>query len=995
MTIVEQQLTQEQTIQAKRDRRGFILLLPFAAIMGIGSLAILVRALLTRDSLIEPVAGLFVSLLLSMAAVLIKQGRSMWGIGLATVVVFSLDIYLISQFSNVGLPITLVFTTSMALIASQSTPRKYAPRVIVAIIFVGVLIGIVDLYWPFFRGEISWDDLQIIRIGAAVILLITFLVSAIEFPRYTLRGKMISGSVVVITLVVVLITVISNIIVRQSLTSRLEDQLTLLGDSDAATVTELLTKQESILKTLGLDSGLRGLVRNQNVAYGDEAAALAAINDLESRWKTDSDLAAPILRNASSRTLAIFQRAFPDHLGVLVTDEYGGLAGATYTPDQYAHADTEWWQTAYNEGKGSIYIGQPEYDPILANMVVPIALPILTADTNGVVGVLRTAFALESLLALTHDIGETGETGYLFDDQMIFFDEELDRYALQPPVIGSENTEQLQTNPDELLIADVNGVERVLTLAALGTDGELLAIDALNWAVVVQQESAEAFAAVDTLQRTSFILGIIAVILGTAVAAYAAGWIVRPINHLTETAVFIAEGDIERHAVIETQDEIGTLAAAFNSMTDQLRLFISSLEERVSSRTQVLATSSDVSRTLSTIVSVEELVEEVVQQMVNAFGYYHAQLFLLDEDGERLVLRGGSGDVGQKMLSAGHALPMGQGVVGRAALGNKTVVINDVAQDDGWLYNADLPDTKAEISVPMAIGDRVLGVLDIQSDVVNSFDDDTIDLLQSVATQAALALQNARTFERAERQQTALTETLAASELQSHNLSLLNQFSAALTVATSLDDVYHIAETHVLEMLQADNTAIVLLTSSGKEVEALFAGGARVDTQEGYVLPVEGTVANVAVKENRLIHLPEERPLTDFTDSELWHKWSETKSVISVPLSAGGSAFGAMNVGSTRDKAFQSIDIGFVLQIASLLAVTIESQRLAERARLLASIVENHPDFIGVGTPDGHAEYINPSGLQMIGLPSDHNIVGMDSSNLDEVLNPAIFPSAS
>ena len=247
--------------------------------------------------------------------------------------------------------------------------------------------------------------------------------------------------------------------------------------------------------------------------------------------------------------------------------------------------------------------------------------------------------------------------------------------------------------------------------------------------------------------------------------------------------------------------------------------------------------------------------------------------------------------------------------------------------------------------------------------------------------QAALALQNARTFERAERQQITLTETLAASEQQSQNLSLLNEFSAALTVAKTTDDVYRIAENHIVEMMQADGTAIVILTSSGEEVETLFAGGARVDDQEGYVLPVEGTVANVAVKENRLIYLPKERPLTDFTDSELWHKKNGTKSFISAPLSAGVTAFGAMNIGSKRENAFQSIDIGFILQITTLLAVTIESQRLAERARLLAGIVENHPDFIGVGTPDGKAVYINPSGLQMVGLPADHDVTDMDSSS--------------
>ena len=980
MTIIEQQPTQEVDVQDKRNRRAFIILLVLAAITGGASLLILAMALLNDERFIEAVAGVAVGVVMFGAAYLAKKGKTVVAMAITAVTIYALDLYLVSIYASVGLPLTVSFIAILAIISSQILPAGKMARGIALITITGILIILADLYWPFTRNVLGTTDTTIVYLGALLTMTFALVMAVIQFPNFTLQGKLISASVMLITLVVMLTTVISNSIVRQSLTYRLGEQLTLLGQSDAATASQLLIQQVRVLETLGLDSTLRGLIRNQNVEYGDEADALAVINDIESRWESDPTLVAPILRNASSRTLATFQYLFPDYLGVMVTDKYGALAGTTYIPDQYAYADTEWWQAAYNDGSGDIYIGQPEYDRELEAMVIPIALPIYTADTNSVVGVLYTSFALESLLALMHDLGDTGRVIFIFDDRIATFNEGFNRHVLRPTAVGMD-LEQLRANPGELLIAEVNDVQRILVLAEMQTDGELPAIDDLNWAVTVQQEYVEAFAAVEVLERASVVLGIIAVVVGSGVAAYAAGWITRPINHLTETAVAIAEGDVERHAVVETKDEIGTLAIAFNSMTDQLRDFISSLEDRVTSRTQALTTSSEVSRTLSTIVSVEELVEEVVRQMSDAFGYYHAQLFLLDNDGEYLELRGGSGEVGQRMLAAGHQLPMGQGIVGRAALDNETISINDVTQDDIWLYNADLPDTKGEIAVPIAIGGQVLGILDIQHNVVNVFDDETVGLLQAIATQTALALQNARTFERVEQQQVVLADTLAASEQQSRNLSLLNELSASLTVANNLEDVYRIAGTHVMELMKADRVAILLLSDLGTELEVVSTSGMTETVAVGKSLPVTATVAGTAVTENRMIRLPDERPLSDFADSGRWES-NNIKSVITAPLSMGVTAFGVLNIGSTQKDAFRSIDVGFILQISSLLAVTIESQRLAEQARLLAGIVENHPDFIGVGTLDGNALYINPSGLQMMGLPADHDISGINSSSL-------------
>ena len=232
-------------------------------------------------------------------------------------------------------------------------------------------------------------------------------------------------------------------------------------------------------------------------------------------------------------------------------------------------------------------------------------------------------------------------------------------------------------------------------------------------------------------------------------------------------------------AKVDGPSEIILVASAFNEMTSRLREFITTLEQRVADRTKALATSAEVTRHLAAILDPRQLASEVVNEVRDAFDYYYAQIYLLDEAGENLVIAGGTGEAGVTMLARGHSLPKGRGLVGRAADANASVLVPDVSLEEGWLPNDLLPETKAEAAIPITIGEQVLGVLDVQHNVAYGLTDEDVILLESLAGQVAISLRNARSYE----------QTRSQAEMQ----TIVNIIGQKIQRTTSVEDTLQIA----------------------------------------------------------------------------------------------------------------------------------------------------------------------------------------------------------
>jgi putative methionine-R-sulfoxide reductase with GAF domain len=370
---------------------------------------------------------------------------------------------------------------------------------------------------------------------------------------------------------------------------------------------------------------------------------------------------------------------------------------------------------------GLPYLSPVRSSPVDGQMSLYFSAPVRNLAGN-IIGVLRARYdarILQQLVLSQRSYGGDGAFAMLVSD---------------------ENIMLVHTTAPELVFRSIMPLveDQVLVL-------QQKQMKTRPWAVVVAQTQDLLLAPVIRQERSNMLAGITAAVVSIMVGTFIAGYLSQPIESLAKAARRMSAGDLSARAEAETRDEIGTLADSLNHMSSQLSSLVTGLEQRVADRTKALVTTTEINRHLSTILDQDLLVQEVVEQLQAAFQYYHVHIYLFDAEKRSLVIRSGTGEPGLVMLAHGHKIPRGQGVLGQAAETGIPVLVPDVMRAEGWLPNPLLPDTKSELAVPIIVSDQVVGVLDVQQNRVAGLKQEDADLLQSVANQVAVGLQNART----------------------------------------------------------------------------------------------------------------------------------------------------------------------------------------------------------------------------------------------------------
>ena len=176
------------------------------------------------------------------------------------------------------------------------------------------------------------------------------------------------------------------------------------------------------------------------------------------------------------------------------------------------------------------------------------------------------------------------------------------------------------------------------------------------------------------------------------------------------------------------------------------------LEKRVTERTRELArknwqisASNFVAHQIVSIQDLNTLLNETVELVSKRFGYYHTAIYLINPRGDYATLQAASSEGGKKLVNQGFRLRVGvEGIVGFVAAEKRPRIALNVGEDAFYFDSPDLPETRSELALPLVVRDKVIGVLDMQSNEVQAFRYDELEMFQTLSDQIAVAIDNAR-----------------------------------------------------------------------------------------------------------------------------------------------------------------------------------------------------------------------------------------------------------
>ncbi len=335
------------------------------------------------------------------------------------------------------------------------------------------------------------------------------------------------------------------------------------------------------------------------------------------------------------------------------------------------------------------------------------------------------------------------------------------------------------------------------------------------------------------------------------------------------------------------------------------------LYEHARRRADQLDLIHSVSSQVSAIQPLPDLFKQIATLVKRTFGYYNVCIFVLQ--GDRLVVGAGSGDA----LGADTVFDLGKGLIGWAAAEGDTALSNDVRVDDRYIELPSLSETRSEVSLPLRVEDRVLGVLDVQSDRVNAFQPDDVSLLESLAAQIALAIEQAKTY--------------AAERRLARRLEALVQVNQAVVSELNLDDLLErqvqlISETFGFERVHifvSLGDMLVFRSGTGSHSVRWLIDDLTLSIDDPGLIPRAARTGKAQIVDD----IEDSQDFTPGSDVE------ETRSEMAIPIMYGGRVLGVLDVQSTETRAFAAEEHLLAQSLADSVAVAIRNAALYANER--------------------------------------------------------------
>ncbi len=698
-------------------------------------------------------------------AVLVIAGISVWiGISLvrrgqvgramslmigSTFLVIPVIVALIS-----GLGVVLAITQLLIVMAivGQNFFGSRSIRFLISGLAFSIATFLIDLIAPWERLSVAGLQSSIPIIAFGLIGLLGFILAR-QFNLYSLRTKLVITFIAISLVSVGAVGIVTNRIITSQFNNTLGNSF-----NDIALRMARETGNSIIRSKIAMD----GLALNKFIQDGVEGANLNGTSDvsvmtsLDKQWAAateNSPIIKQVLDNELSGELRELQERLPQYAELFLTDKYGAIIASTDRTSDYYQADEEWWQSAWNNNKGKVYISQSVFDESTGIYAIDIAIPIPAHNRSDFVGILRATININEVTNVlsANQFGETGQAVLVLPNNQ-FLSQEI---GVDLGTLSSENIDGISSLHALYGQIEYDGVESLVSKApvTIASGPEQEAIQNLNWTIVVHQDLVEAHQPITTTTRGILVTAIGVLIAAGMLALFVGGQFARPIEGLTVMAAEITKGNLSAKAAETSQDEIGILAGTFNRMAGQLRDTLVGLEQRVADRTHDLELASEVSRTVAAKVdNLNGLLNEAVDLIRARFNLYYTQVYIADFSGRIITLRAGTGEVGKQLLQRGHSLPINSGSLnGNAASEKRAVIVADTLQSESFLANPLLPNTRSEMAVPLMVGDRVVGVLDMQSEHPDALNETNLPAFEALAGQLAVAVENASLFEQVNR----------------------------------------------------------------------------------------------------------------------------------------------------------------------------------------------------------------------------------------------------
>ena len=379
---------------------------------------------------------------------------------------------------------------------------------------------------------------------------------------------------------------------------------------------------------------------------------------------------------------------------------------------------------------------------LVVNVLPPVLMAVLQSDT------VSSPFQPTSLSSPNPVYILLGGLAAIFGS-VILVVLMIDRFTLPARLVLVPNDfdTQLQGRAGALLI----GKFQVLNLALIAIAIMLIAPIGYHQTIRILYAEVSSREIYSNLQIQSILFSMLALLLGAILSYYISRAVSNPIRELIETFDKIEQGDLSQRAPITATDELGIVTMHFNRMVSRLDALQNTLEQQVVERTKQLSATNEVGRVASSSLDPDELLAKVILLVPERFGYYYAAIYLLDPSEKWAELKEATGEAGKLLRQNRHRLEVaGRSMVG-TAIREKTARIAQIASEEKQRYeNPILPYTRSEIALPLIVGDRVLGALNVQSTKESDFGPQVIETMQNMAGQVAIALENARLFQEAQ-----------------------------------------------------------------------------------------------------------------------------------------------------------------------------------------------------------------------------------------------------